>query len=227
MKGYHHTHTRTAHGGFTLIELMIGITLLGFILVLLFAGFRIATNTWNALETKIQKSADEQAGLKVVDRLIGSVIPLHWQRAPSQPLTFNGQSSRLTLIAPLTELTGPQVVEFAIERQDDSNTPEASLQLVLRHSDLQYQTTNFSAGIADKKPHALIRNLRTAAFSYFGILVPGEPPRWNDDWTALNQLPKLVRIHLVTQDSIPTTLVVATQVSGDRVSSLRAVFGQE
>ena len=42
--------------GFTLLELLIAMSLLGFILALLFAGMRLGARSWDAGEARVEKS---------------------------------------------------------------------------------------------------------------------------------------------------------------------------
>lgn len=203
--------------GFTLLELLIGLALLGFILALLFGGFRLATNSWNAIETRLERSTDEQAGLALVRRLIGSVQPLHWVRTAGQPLTFSGQAERLVVVAPLTESVGLRLIELSIEAR----------QLVLREQPLNYDTERFDDAPPGMSGHPLISDFGSAAFSYFGAAAPHELPAWHDDWRSPTQLPALVRLRIDGGAGNPVELIVATMVSGDRTAAARAVVGQE
>lgn len=56
--------------GFTLLELLIGMTLLGFMLALLFGGFRLAANSWDAVTARTERTTDEQLGRAFLRRLL-------------------------------------------------------------------------------------------------------------------------------------------------------------
>lgn len=223
--------------GFTLLELLIGLVLLGFMLALLFGGFRLATNTWNAIETRLERSTDEQAGLALVRRLIGSMQPLRWVRTLGQPLTFSGQSMRLAAVAPLTESVGLRLIELTIEAQPYANNDSPldpsrgrqrpSQQLVLREQALNYDSERFDDDLPRVAEHRLIGDIGTASFSYFGAEVPGELPDWHSDWKNPEQLPKLVRLRIDGREGNPIELVVATMVSGDRTAAARITAGPE
>jgi general secretion pathway protein J len=223
--------------GFTLLELLIGLVLLGFMLALLFGGFRLATNTWNAIETRLERSADEQAGLALVRRLIGSIQPLRWVRTVGQPLTFAGQEGRLAAVAPLTESVGLRLIELTIEAQpfasNDAprNNPQAwqrpGQQLVLREQALNYDAERFDDFLARSTGHRLIGDIGTASFSYFGAEKPGELPDWHNEWKNPEQLPKLIRLRIDSGEGGAIELVVATMISGHRTSARTSVLGQE
>lgn len=219
--------------GFTLLELLIGLVLLGFMLALLFGGFRLATNTWNAIETRLERATDEQASLTLVRRLIGSVQPLRWTRNVGQPLTFAGQAGRLAVVAPLTESVGLRLIELSIEAQpfagnegtQDRQPP--ALQLVLREQALNYAAERFDDALPGIAGQRLIGNFNSASFSYFGAEAPGKLPEWHAEWRNPEQLPKLIRLQIDGRQGNPIDLVAATMVSGDRAAAVRVTAGPQ
>jgi general secretion pathway protein J len=217
--------------GFTLLELLIGLVLLGFTLALLFGGFRLATRAWNAIETRVERSTDEQAGLALIRRLIGSVQPLRSTRTVRQPLTFSGQPDRLAIVAPLTEAVGLRLIVLSIEAQTlaraDSSRKQPGQQLVLREQALNYSAPHFDGLLPDLAGYRLIGDFSTAAFSYFGAMAPDAMPGWHGEWTDTEQLPKLVRLQINGEDGDPIDLIVATFVSGDRTAAVRTTAGPE
>lgn len=219
--------------GFTLLELLIGLVLMGFILTLLFSGFRLATTTWTTIETRVGRSSDEQAGLALIRRLLGSIQPLRWRRQIQQPLSFSGQAKRLSTVSLLTESVGLRLIELSIEPQDastdvDSNdSTRRGLKLVLRENSLDYEADVFDAGVSGVTGHLLIGSIDTATFSYFGAEARGKPATWHKDWTNQERLPTLIRLYINRVDTSPIDLIVETKVTGDRSASSRLVVGPQ
>lgn len=211
--------------GFTLLELLIGMTLLGLILALLFGGFRLALHSWDAVETRQQRTTDEHVTLALVRRLIGSVQPLRLRHQPQQPLTFSGQPDKLVLVAPLAESIGLRVVEIAIvPRQAAGST---SLQLVLREGPLRYGHGQLADMLTETHSRILFDKLQSAEFSFFGGRGPNTSPRWHPDWADTDQFPALVRMQLTTGDGDTFDLVAATSVSSDRAARIRITAGPQ
>lgn len=219
--------------GFTLLELLIGLVLLSFILTLMFAGFRLAMTTWTAIESRLERSSDEQAGLALVRRLIGSIQPLRRKRQLNQPLVFSGQAERFSAVAPLTESVGLRLVELAIEPSPsigtvtDGSMDQPGLQLVLRENALNYDTDLVDADLPATEGHRLINNIKSAMFSYFGAETSDKPASWHGIWTNQQRFPKLVRLHIERHDGHPIDLIVATIVNGDRLASNRITVGPQ
>ena len=55
--------------GFSLLELLIGLTLLGFILTLLFGGFRLASKSWDSI-SEISESTTLSRGVHCLDEYL-------------------------------------------------------------------------------------------------------------------------------------------------------------
>jgi general secretion pathway protein J len=202
--------------GFTLLELVIGITLLGFILALIFGGFRLAANSWDAVETRVERTNDEQLARALVRRLLAQTQPLHWKKAVNQPIAFSGEPGVIRAVAPLTGQAGAgglRLIELGQEREA-AETGKGPLRLVLRHAPLRYDAENFAAGLGDAKSYLVLGDLDAVEFSYFGPEKAGEPPRWQDVWTNQEQLPRLVRVRLGSREGGWSDMVVAPMVGG-------------
>ncbi len=214
--------------GFTLLELLIGMTLLGFILALLFGGFRLAANSWNAVEERAERVADEQAGRAVVQRLVTYAQPLHWKLPTGQRLTFEGQPDALRLVAPLGGQIGLRVVELAVEPDDSPDpqgTPGPAVRIVLRHGSLRYDIEQFAESARDQTGRPLLGGLREATFSYFGPEKRGDTAQWLGQWTNPEQFPALVRLHLAPRNAAPMDLDMVPMANGDRSAASRITAG--
>lgn len=212
--------------GFTLLELLIGLALLGFIMALLFGGFRLAVDSWDAVETHAQRTADDHATLAFVRRVLGSAQPLRLARLPEQPLAFAGQPDRVVLVAPLTEQVGPRTIALAIDRQTgEGSATSPALRLVLREGPPPYAAGDLLDPLAAVGDRTLIGDLQDADFAFFGAARPGEPARWHAVWGNAAQLPALIRMRLTRREGDPVDLVVATTIDASREARVRIVVG--
>ena len=84
--------------GFTLLELLISMTLLGMILVLLFGGLRLGMRSWDAVE----QQADTLNLVRSVENFLRTemarVQPYRWKTAPGQPLAFVGERNKVSFV---------------------------------------------------------------------------------------------------------------------------------
>lgn len=205
--------------GFTLLELLIGLTLLGFIMALLFGGFRLATKSRDAVEQHAGQNAREQASIAFVRRVLGSVQPLRLTRLPGRPLAFAGTTDRLVLVAPLAEQAGLRTIELAFE------PGRGAFRLLMRNGPPPYGSASLLDPVAGTDSRTLIDGLENAGFDYFGSLRPQEPARWHTAWDNPIQLPALIRMKLLRRDGHPVDLVVATTIDADPAAQSSIVAG--
>jgi general secretion pathway protein J len=205
----------TGSRGFTLLELLIGMTLLGFMLALLFAGFRLASDSWDAVDRRTLRTTDEEMARALIRRLVTQLQPVRWKRTINQPLAFAGESGSFRAIAPLSGqagLGGLRVIEFSRER--DPSGGKESFRLVLRQAPLRYDAENFSDDLSKAQDHTILSGLTTVRFGYFGAPKAGEPAQWFDAWPNPEQLPQLLRVHLGSPEEGWSDLVVAPMIGG-------------
>lgn len=204
--------------GFTLLELLIGMTLLGFILALLFSGFRLASTTWDAVETRMERTSQEDMARALVRRLLVQVQPMRWKKAINQPITFVGEAGRLVAVAPLSGQVGSsglRVIELAAKSAQNSSLSAGttSTRLVLRQAALNYSGENFSEALATAKEYTLLDALTNIQFDYFGAERKDAQARWHDEWTNSEQLPRLVRVRMASPSGGWSDLIVAPMLT--------------
>ena len=195
--------------GFTLLELLIGLTLLGFMLALLFGGFHLASTAWDTVGTHVNRTTDEQLAREFLRRLIMQMQPIRWKGAPNQPIAFTGDVQSLRAIAPISSQAGAgglQVVEILAEPSADGN------RLTFRHAPLHYGAEQFTDGLGEGEGHLLLDAITGVEFAYFGPPKKGEPSAWQDAWENPEQLPALIRIRIASSSHEWPDLIVAQMV---------------
>jgi len=77
--------------GFTLLELLIGMTLVGFILSLLFAGLNLGTRSWEAGEKRMVTSSRQAVVVGFIRRALEQTYLLRWRMDDEDQLAFAGE----------------------------------------------------------------------------------------------------------------------------------------
>jgi general secretion pathway protein J len=196
--------------GFTLVELMIGLLLLGFLSVLMLSGFEVTASAWHRVDSHDAAGRARQAAEDQLRRVLVQAAPLPVTDAfGDQSVDFVGQHERLSFLAPLPERFGARViVRYRLDRDGTA----------LR---LAWSLPDGAAAEAaeDHPPTVLLDDLASLAISYFGQDDPAEPPHWQQRWENRKALPALIKIEL-TQTSAETAgwpdLIVAPLIAGDR-----------
>ncbi len=199
---------RAPRSGFTLLEMLLAITLLSMIVTAILGGLHLGRRAWESGKTYETVSEIEEAARAINGQLARAAsIRMPPQANGGQSVAFRGSSDRCRFLALseggaqwggliLTEIAGPQGA----------------------HEDVALWTSVFRPSPGLEAPRELMRRvsvLRNAAYfrlSYFGEVENGRPPAWTDQWIDHSDLPLLVGVRLAGESSgrtVDVSFVVA------------------
>jgi type II secretory pathway pseudopilin PulG len=201
--------------GFTLLELIVAFTLLALVAGMAFAGLRLALNSYEASQSRLEDAARERVLLDHLKRQIGSLFPLTptaafaadsqdqsepadltTQLLASQSPLFYGDSDSVTFItvAPLvlTEHPGLTVVRYGLAQNEFGD-------FYLGAMEARYTGRGVFLTMADLpggKPLPLIYDIDELQFNYYGYDLASESYRWFDFWNGeeMGRVPEAIRI---------------------------------
>lgn len=193
-----------AQSGFTLIEVLIGITLLAMLGTLIANGVRLGGRAWTDAERQTA-NRDEMVQLQnFFRRTIGGARPTFASDNPRDlTVVFAGDATTLSVMAPQPGSQYGAWVNhrFTVERQGAARALSVTLQ-------------RDPMSTADRV--LLLDHVSDVRFAYFGSPGAGEPPSWRDDWMNRSRLPDLVRVAIVRDNPRLRAwpeLVVGTRVT--------------
>lgn len=186
-----------SQAGFTLLEMVIGITLLGFILVLLYGGLRLASQGWDAGEKRIEAGSRQNVVIEFLRRQLVMTHPLRWRREDTtEALAFEGERDAVRFAAPIPARLGTggiHLVELTSSRADEG----VELRMRWRLPDPEDSGFEFDD---DSEQVVLARALEQIEWSYFGADSDLVEPAWQDQWHSETRLPSLLRMRLTGKD---------------------------
>ncbi len=190
------TPNRRTARGFTLLELLIAMSLMGLIFAALTSGLRFGTAAWQSTAERLSQSDDLQLVYRTLRRQISTSL-----NAPGglisaqQEGSFEGLRDRLSFIgtAPAQAMT-PGLFHLELFLVPD----EIGQALALRWERLEKTAINVDGDNIEP----LLRGLRSIQFSYFGASERGGTARWVDEWRDNENPPRLVRITVDFVDSV-------------------------
>jgi general secretion pathway protein J len=173
--------------GFTLVELLIALTLLGFLTMLMLAGFEVSVDAWRRVEARGTAGRDGQSAQAILrDRLSQAYPAVLTDESGAHRIDFAGGADRIEFLAPLPEREGARVfVRYRLYRDG------ATLRLAWSMTGLE------DPAAPPQGDTIVLDDLRAFEIAYFGVDDPAAPPHWQNSWIGRTGLPPLIRLHVV------------------------------
>lgn len=190
--------------GFTLVELLVSITLFALLSVLLAGTLRTGSRAAAAGETRIDRTTQIAVSETVIWGQLAGALPV--TAMGSAALLFDGRADGVDFIG----LPPAYLAPGGFHRLSLAVAPgPVGQDLVLR-----WQSLTAAVDEPDLRPSILLERLARVDFAYYGARDYAETPQWRDDWRGAIRLPVLIRLHFVFLDrhAVPD-LVVALRLS--------------
>jgi general secretion pathway protein J len=176
--------------GFTLLEMLVVVGVLGLLMVGLTQGVRAGLTLWDAQSRRVNETAELDAAARILRTLLSGIAPPPSAGfAPGVVSTaeIKGSAESLTFLGDLpTGLGTTQRAEITLELRQG--------RLILRWTPHRHE---LSAAPAPKPVETeLIRGVDHLDFAYWGSLSPDRAAGWQAQWDG-PAIPELIRVRLV------------------------------
>jgi general secretion pathway protein J len=182
-----------ARNGFTLLELLLAVSLLSLITGSILGGLHIGRRAWET--SRASESLDEvESALRAVSTLLSRAYPapIAAQDASTGQILFEGRpnSCRFIMLSEgNAQWGGLLVAEIAME----PNGPAANLAV---WTAIFRDVESALAGRETMARTAVLKDLASFQLSYFGVVEPGKPPVWTDAWERRIAPPRLIGVKI-------------------------------
>lgn len=182
--------------GFTLVEMLVSLSILAIMAVLLAGGVHLGLRAWESGQKRLETADRLERSDAFLRQLLSQTVLIVGPGTTSNDpnLGFAGTATGISFIAPLPYQFGggPRYAfELSIAAQESGD----ELDLAWRPFNRTPSDASLAAGQA-----ALLDRLQSATLSYYGN-VPGTlADRWYPSWDGRAGLPKLIRLDL---DGLP------------------------
>jgi general secretion pathway protein J len=198
--------SRRHDAGFTLLELLVAMTVLGVLTGLLASGLSFGTRIWERERNQLDATSELQLVQDVLRRMLTQALPLSAPSETSRPeeSPFVGSSNSIEFLGPppAQSLAGG-VYGYRLSTRIDPEGMRLVLEWWLRPpqgTKVRTKVTNAALGERDRllgeHEVILLDALSNVEFAFFGASEDGSTTTWRNEWHDATKLPQLVRLKI-------------------------------
>jgi general secretion pathway protein J len=192
---------RRREDGFTLVEMLVSLTLLAIIGMVMLLGYETIASSWRRADARADMARSLARAEALLDRLLSRAYPAVTGDPGAQHVDFTGSAGRIEFLAPLPQRFGAA----AIARYRLAATADGALRLSV--------VPDLDGAAAEQT--TILDGLASVAIDYFGANPTNATPRWQSDWTSRKTLPELIRLRLTRRGALRATpeIIVAPRIT--------------
>ncbi|NOR69136.1 MAG: prepilin-type N-terminal cleavage/methylation domain-containing protein [Methylomarinum sp.] len=176
--------------GFTLLEVMLAMTLLSIMVTLLFASLKVAAESWNKGEAKIAEVNEKAVVYQFFKRHLPSIQPL-WDEFSDddRQFSFQGENDKFQFVSVFPASAGRkglQLFEIIFDKAAEGQVKVRLKPFYPASEDQQWQ----------QEEVVLLEHVSKFKISYFAKDISGSEGEWHDSWKEKQHLPALIKINI-------------------------------
>lgn len=202
----------TKQSGFTLLEVLLGMSIMSIMMLLLFASLRICVQNWNAGEKKIAQVSQAAIVQNFLQNKLHATLPLDADFLEEPQFSFQGDKEQMQFVAAMpasASRLGLQLFNLSMKK----SAGEEGRELLV---DIQPFFPQGDAEEWSEEQVVILQKIHRLRFAYFGPDSddPGDDDSdWQDEWLERKSLPRLVSIDIeLSNGEVWPQLVVALKI---------------
>ena len=221
---------KAKQSGFTLLEVLLGMSIMSIMMLLLFASLRICVQNWNAGEKKIAQISQAAIIQNFLQNKLHATLPLDADFLEEPRFSFQGDKEQMQFVAAMpasASRLGLQLFNISMKK----SVGEEGSQLLV---DIQPFFPQGDEEQWSEEPVVILRKIHKLHFAYFGTdsndprADGGDEAVWQDEWLEREVLPRLVSIDIeLTNGEVWPQLVVALKIGRTFSSEAGSEAGSE
>jgi general secretion pathway protein J len=180
---------RRAPDGFTLLELLVALSLLSMMIAALVGGLRLGTRAWESGRVSVSLEEAETAARAVASQ-IERAFPANVRRVNGPPVAAFDCGPDFCRFVALSE--GDVQWGGLVTTEIGAESAAAAL---LAWTQV-FREDDFGAGRESMRATPFANGLAFIRLSYFGAPEPRQRPQWRDQWREASVLPRLVSVRV-------------------------------
>ncbi len=210
---------RDVNKGFTLLELLISLTILGVIVVIIFGAFRIGIRAWEKGEKDVESRQRQRIVLDLIKRQLASTCLREVKDANQQALLLKGDNKSIEFVSYIPMVPGNQFgtvyVKYMVESEDGGDREqlvfwEKNIVLLDKETDMN--------DLHEDDFFELFPAVQSIAFEYLKGRTDEETSEWQQTWdqTIDEGFPRAIRVIFMEDvESAPICVIARIEPEAD------------
>jgi general secretion pathway protein J len=213
---------RARQGGFTLIELVVALAILGVMMLLLYSGLQFAIRSWDAGDAVGRTAADRRIGEAFMRRELGELFPMRWKDPTRLRFAFEGARDHMRFVS--SRPAGVSIGGLSlVSLEAAGNARAGDRSLVMRRALPDDAAENFDP-LDAAEPSVVLAGVESVSFQYFGAENDFTDPQWVDEWTWPTRIPLMVRIRVKRVDGSMLPDMIVRIMLGEEAGCLESSY---
>lgn len=206
-------HQSSISAGFTLLELLISLSIVGLILIIVFGALRIGSRAWEKGEREVEAHQRERIVLELVKQQLTSASLQEIKVGEQKPFYLKGNDRSVSFISRVPVLPdnwlGMAYVQYIVEDEEGGDRERLSFcekSVLLLGKDKEMEEPEEDDFLL------LIPGIESLRFEYLkGPEEDGDQPKWQEEWDPETDqgLPLAIRITFIEKPEMPPIRMIA------------------
>jgi general secretion pathway protein J len=188
--------------GFTLLELIISITLVAIIVLIISVAANLGYRSFNAGEKKMNAVERLRSSLTIIDAQIQSGVPLTLEDGGVKQYNFMGEQDSLKFSTNYSIWGGQRGYVIVNYRVDTDDRGKRTL-----------FASEYKVGMENQKETKLLEGFDEITFDYYQQDATEEEGEWITQWVDEEMMPTRIRVNLV-RGSSSLSYIMPVRVGG-------------
>jgi len=215
--------------GFTLLEMVVTLTILGFIVLIIFGAFRLGISAWDKGESSREEYQKMRAVSQLVSRQLKSIVPykIKTEKAEGDYLAFEGRARSLKFVSALSMRTKqPEGFVYAIYEFSEGSKGS---RLVAYEQRVLIRKNFFEEDPKEESGVPLVEGISDIRFEYYQEedSLKSRKEEWVEEWNAKEEkdLPRAVRMTVTYKNRLSekeeTSMTLVASIAANRFEEVK------
>jgi general secretion pathway protein J len=182
---------RSGDDGYSLVELLVSLAILGFVAVMMLGGIQSGQRVWQHIDKRRIHYEDIALAQMTLRDVMEHIVPATRYDGSAPYADFSGTANEISFIAPPREVQAPN----SLQRYKVQLAANGDVRLT--SSNILSRTANaFSDSDSTRRAATLLDDVQQLDIAYYGIASTDTKLRWHPRWVRQPKAPEAIRLRM-------------------------------